>query len=414
MTSRERVITALRHEEPDKVPIDFGGMRSTGIMAIAYNRLKDYLRIEGGETLVYDVVQQLAQPEDEILDLFEVDVIDLGRAFLTEPNDWRPWTLPDGSPAKVPAWFKPSSDGARGWVAKSEDGTVIGRMPAGVEYFSQAFWPLAETEDLPELDRLDEHERKVTWMALPSPPWHLTLETDEDWAALGARARELRESTDRAIMGAFGGNLLEGGQFLCGIGRFLELLAGNRPFAEALLDKLVEGYMETLPKFLETVGPHIDLIQMGDDLGAQTGTQISPRMYRELFKPRHRHIYGYIRDHFDGFLFMHSCGSLREVIPDLIDVGVQVLNPVQTNAAGMDAAELKREFGRDLTFWGGGCDTQGALAHGTPDEVRQQVRERLDIFREGGGYVFNQIHNILSNVPPQNVVAMFDAAKEYR
>jgi uroporphyrinogen decarboxylase len=432
MTSRERVLVALRHQQPDRTPIDFGGMRSTGATAIAYNRLKKYLGVAGGETRVYDVVQQLAQPEDEILDLFEVDVIDLGRAFLTEPEDWKPWTLPDGSPAKIPTWFCPEPDGKGGWVARAEDGTIIGRMPAGVEYFSQAFWPLAETHDLRELERLDEHKKKVTWMALPSPPWHLRLPTspppplpagegsgagdapEDDWALLARRANELYESTDRAIMAAFGGNLLEGGQFLCGIARFLEDLAGDRRWAEALLDKLVEGYMAALPKFLEAVGPYIQIIQMGDDLGTQTGLQISPRMYRDLFKPRHRHIYGYIRDHFDGFLFLHSCGSLREIIPDLIDVGVQVINPVQTNAAGMDPAELKREFGRDLSFWGGGCETQGVLAHGTPEQVRTQVRERLRIFGEGGGYVFNQIHNVLSNVPPENVVAMFEAAKEYR
>lgn len=414
MTSRERVLAALRHGQPDKTPIDFGGMRSTGATAIAYNRLKRHLGMAGGETRVYDVVQQLAQPEDEILDLFEADVIDLGRAFLTAPEDWQPWTLPDGSAAEIPAWFRPDPDGAGGWVARSEEGTIIGRMPAGVEYFSQAFWPLGQTHDLRELERLAEHKRKVTWMALPSPPWHLRLKMDEDWVALGQRAKELYESSDRAIMAAFGGNLLEGGQFLCGIARFLEDLAGDRRWAEALLDKLVEGYMEALPKFLEAVGPYVQIIQMGDDLGTQTGPQVSPRMYRELFKPRHRHIYGYIREHFDGFVFMHSCGSIRELIPDLIDVGVQITNPVQTSAAGMDPVELKREFGRHLAFWGGGCETQGVLAHGTPEQVREQVRERLCILGEGGGYVFTQIHNILSNVPPENVVAMFEAAKEYR
>ncbi|MBM3498141.1 MAG: methyltransferase, partial [Armatimonadetes bacterium] len=184
----------------------------------------------------------------------------------------------------------------------------------------------------------------------------------------------------------------------------------ERKLAEAVMDLLLEAYLEVLPRFLEAVGPYVQIIQVGDDLGTQTGLQISPEMYRRLIKPRHRILYAYIREHFDGFLFLHSCGSLRELLPDLIEVGVQIINPVQTSATGMDPAELKREFGRDLCFWGGGCETQSTLRLGTPEAVAAEVRERVRIFSKGGGYVFNQVHNVLSDVPPENVVAMFRAA----
>lgn len=391
------------------MPVDFGGMRSTGIMAIAYNRLKAHLRLDE-ETLVYDVVQQLAQPSDAVLDRFHVDCVDLGRAFLTGPEDWQDWMLPDGSASKAPRYFRPETDGAGGWQVRALDGTVFGVMPKGTEYITQACRPLEHITSPDQIGDLAPHKVKVTWMALPSPPWHLDLSTDDGWVELRTQARQLHETTDRAIMAAFGGNFMEGGQFLVGMARFLEMLAAEPELADAILDALFEDYMAVLPRFLDAVGPYVQLIQVGDDLGTQTGPQISPDMYRRFFKPRHQALYSYIHDHFDGFLFLHSCGSLRELLPDLIDVGVQVINPVQTSAAGMDPAELKREFGKDLAFWGGGCETQTTLRTGTPDEVAAQVRERIRIFSEGGGYVFNQVHNVLSDVPPENVVAMYEAA----
>jgi uroporphyrinogen decarboxylase len=409
MTSRERVCAALRHEETDRAPIDFGGMRSTGIMAMAYNRLKAHLGLEE-ETLVYDVIQQLAQPSDALLDRFHVDVVDLGRAFLTSPEDWSDWTLPDGTMGKVPTYFHPVSDGKGGRQVVADDGTVFGRMPVGAYHLSQCYWPLASLESPDRIGDLSEHAKKVTWMTLPSPPRHLDVMTEEGFAALRDTARRFSQSTDRAIMVAFGGNFLEGGQFLCGMARFLEMLAGEPKLAHALLDQLLQWYMQVLPRFLEAVGPHVQLIQVGDDLGTQQGPQMSPAMYRRFIRPRHRVLYSYIRDHFDGFLFLHSCGGIRPLLPDLIEVGVQIVNPVQTSAKGMDPVELKREFGRDLTFWGGGCETQTVLRQGTPEEVAAQVRERVRIFSQGGGYVFNQVHNVLSDVPPENVVAMYEAA----
>jgi uroporphyrinogen decarboxylase len=190
-------------------------------------------------------------------------------------------------------------------------------------------------------------------------------------------------------------------------------LLDNPRKVSALLDKLVEMHVENLEKFLDAVSGHVQIVVMGDDLGTQLASQVSPQMYQEIFKPRHRQIYERVRRRSGMHLFLHSCGAIADLLPDLIDIGVEIINPVQTSAAGMDPARLKREFGKDITFWGGGCDTQTVLPNGTPDEVEAHVRERLKIFSPGGGFVFNQIHNIMPNVPPQNIEAMYRAVRNY-
>jgi len=415
VTGRERVLCAISHREPDKVPIDLGAMRSTGITAVAYSQLKKYLGITAGSTDVYDVVQQLALPEDPILDYVEADVIDLGRAFLTASEDWKDFTLPDGSPAKIPSYarFEPDSEG--GWLARSEDGTVIGTMPQGAFYLSQTCFPLQDWDgrDLSALENLPELMGKVTWSAFPTAPWHEPL-TKGHLMEIRRRAKRLCETTESAIMAAFGGNLLEWGQYLCRNDQFLVDLVENPRKVEALLDKLTEMHLENLEKFLDAIEGYVQVIQMGDDLGTQLALQISPQMYRRFFKPRHKLIYERVRKRAGLHLFLHSCGAVADLLPDLIEIGVEIINPVQTSARGMDPERLKREFGKDLTFWGGGCDTQRVLPRGTEDEIKEHVRRRVEIFAPGGGFVFTQIHNILPNVPPQNIVAMVEAAKTYR
>lgn len=416
MTSRQRVLAAIAHQETDRVPVDFAGMRSTGISAVAYNRLKAHLSLSH-PTLLFDVVQGLAQPDESVLDLVGADVVDASRGWFTEPQDWRDWILPDGSAARVPAWFEPEEDGAGGFRIRGDDGRVIGVMPRGQGYVTQTHWPLApKSEDdarfpFRNADDLPGAMQQVTWARLGCAPWHPRF-GEERWGQMRQRALELRSRTDRAIMCAFGGNLLEWSEFLRGFGVFLEDLAGRPREAHRLLDALTELHLRNLAKFIEAVGDVVDIVQMGDDLGTQHGPQISPAMYREFFLPRHRLIYGLVRERSQMKVFLHCCGGVRPLIPSLIEAGVEILNPVQTSAAGMAPRELKREFGKDLTFWGGGCETQSTLIHGTPAQVRAEVRERVGIFSEGGGYVFNQVHNILDDVPAQNVVAMFEAARE--
>ena len=415
MTRRERVLAALDHREPDRIPVDLGAMRSTGISAVAYGRLKRHLGFSGGSIDVYDVIQQLARPEQAVLDYFDTDVVDLGRVFLEDDADWKPFVLPDGQAARVPSYINFISDGAGGRLALAGDGTPIGAMPADSFTVDQTVFPLLEWdgEDLSVLGRLAEYQNHVTWAALPSPPHHLPP-TPENLAEIRRRANDLRETTDYALMVGFGGNLMEWGQFLRRMDQFFIDLAASPGTAIALLDKLVESHLAALNRLLPAVDGAVDIIQMGDDLGTQNALEISPRMYREIFKPRQKILFDFIKKRSNLRVFLHSCGAIADILPDLIEVGVDIINPVQTSAKGMDPARLKREFGKDIVFWGGGCDTQRVLPLGSSSEIAGHVRERIETLAPGGGFVFTQVHNILPHVPPENISAMVEAVRKFR
>lgn len=406
MTSRERVLAAVDHREPDRVPIDLGGHRSSGMMAIAYHRLKQHLGISTGDIYVYDFVQQLAAIEPEVLDRFGVDTVELGRGFALQPEDWHDWVLPDGTPCKIPAHIHPVRVGDD-WHVYHEDGTLIAIQKAGCLYFEQTCHPLAESDD-EEFADLDAPLSKVMWSALGSPPAPIGYD-DEGLRALTEGARALRASTERAIIGLFGGNLLELGQFLFRNDNFFLLLAGEPRRAHRFLDAAVEMHLANLERFLGAVGPYIDIVMFGDDLGMQTGPQISPRMYAEFFQPREKAMWGRAKELADVKVMLHSCGGLYPLIPGLIDAGLDILQPVQTTCADMEADRLKREFGRDLCLWGGGSNTRDVLPYATPREVAEDVRRRVEVLAPGGGFVFQQIHNVMADVPPANVVAMLEA-----
>lgn len=391
MNARERVMAALRHEVPDRVPVDLGGMRATGITALAYRRLKEHLGITEGDICVYDTGQQLAVVEPPILELFGLDVVPLD---LDQLRGWQPYTLPDGHPARIVAGFT-TETAPDGSLYQLEDGRRVRYRPPSSHYFYRIYYPLAEATTPADIERFS--------------PWTYT---DEELTLLCDRARYLYQNTDYAIIGNFGGSILEAGQDLRGWEQFMIDLARGGPFLEAFLEKLTEFHLASLARYLDAVGSYIQIIVMVDDLGTQHGLQISPQMYRRWIKPCHTRIYGYVRQHYpEVYVFLHSCGSIYPLIPDLIEAGVQILNPVQISAAGMDPVRLKREFGEDLTFWGGGCDTQHTLPRSTPEEVVAEVKRLLDIFAPEGGYVFNQVHNIQADVPPENIVAMLETAR---
>jgi uroporphyrinogen decarboxylase len=405
MNSRERVLTALRHQEPDRVPVDLDGMASTGIMAMAYNRLKAHLGMTGGETKVYDVSQQLAHPEPPILSRFGVDVLPLPRApmgFDPEHPSWKPWTLPDGSPALIPSGLYPVQDKSGDWLILDDAGRILRRLPAGGFYYDLVYHPLSEATTVAEIEA-----------------YELPAISDAQLGWLHREAHRLYETTDKAIMGHFGGSILEAAQGLRGWERFMMDMALEPTLAEALAQKLADRYLAEVPRYLEAVGDYVQIIQIGDDLGTQRGPQMSPEMYRRIIKPCHRQVIEGIKAHSSArgrpspYIFLHSCGSIYRLIPDLIEIGVDILNPVQISAAEMDPVRLKREFGRDIVFWGGGADSQHVLPYAAPQEVRQHVRELIEIFAPGGGYVFCQVHNIQAHVPPANVVAMFEAALQF-
>jgi uroporphyrinogen decarboxylase len=411
MTSRERVLAAIEHRQPDRVPVDLGATPSSGISAMAYGKLKTHLGFDSGHTRVYDVVQQLAQPEDAILDRLGIDAVDIGRAFNAEDADWYDITLADGQTAQYPAWFHPEQQPDGAWTAKMPDGLAIARQPAGGAFYDQTYFPYLDGYPS-DYGELPVEMGRILWAALVHSPWDHAGESDF-WDNLRRRAIALRESSDRALMIVCGCNLFEWGTFLRRIDNFLMDLFVDQDNVERLLDELMACHMATLEKVCAAVGDVADILRFGDDLGMDSGPFMPPEIYRKLFKPRHTQLCDYVHGNSSMKTFLHCCGSIYELMPDLIEAGYDVINPMQTNCRDMEPERLKEEFGNDITFWGGGCDTRTVLNRENPAGVRRHVLERLAILAPGGGFVFNTVHNILPEVPPENVVAMFEAIEEF-
>ena len=412
--SKDRVLASLNHLQPDQIPIDFGGHRSSGIAAMAYPKLKKALGISSGDIYVHDIIQQLAIVEPDVLDAVGADVVELGRGFLLSDSDWKDWELPDGTPCKIPVFINLEKRGAD-WFLQSDTGIDLGIMKKGCFFFEQLNFPWAgRNPDEQDFSDLEEAFAQGMWTATPAPPG-LDQMTDEGFAELAKGAEKLRESTDRAIIGLFGGNLFEVPQFLYGMENYFMHMAMYPEGCKRLSQALVDYYLPRLERFLEAVGPYIDVILFGDDLGSQGGPQMSTEMYREYFKPWHSILWNKAKElapHVN--VHLHCCGGIEPLLSDLIDAGLDSSNPVQISCAGMDPAHLKQTYGDSFTFWGGGCDTRQILPFGTPEEVRKNVRELVSIFHPGGGFVFQQVHNIMADVPPENIVAMFDEVNRIR
>ena len=407
MNSRERVLAALNHRQPDRVPIDFNGTRSSGISAIAYARLREKLGLPPKPLYVYDIIQEIAIVDEDMLSLFGVDTVELGRAFSLDEKDWVDWRLPNGLPCKIPAWNRPQREAGR-WVLRSQSGRILAQMPDGALYFDQTYWPFAQGDRPPEAENPAEVMGESMWTAITSPPGPL-VEGPDGEQKLAEGARKLRQSTDRAIVASFGGNMLELGQFLYRNDNFFLILASEPKRAHAFLEKAMNMYLAKLERYLRAVGPYIDVILFNDDLGMQTGPQISKRMYRELFKPYNQTMWKRAKQLSPVKVLLHCCGGVRELLPDLIEDGLDAINPVQISSRGMEAAGLKADFGKDLTFWGGGCDTSQILPRGTPEQVREHVKKQVSILNLSGGFVFQQVHNIQADVPAENIITMMEA-----
>ena len=410
MNSRERILAAIDHTEPDRVPLDIGATPSSGFSAIAYSNLCHYLKVDG-EVKIYDVVQQLAEPEDWCLNRFGIDVVDVARACHRSPTDWKKSILPDGSPALIPEWFNPQETASGEKQVFDESGDMLARMPQGATFYDQTFFPYLE--DYPdEYSGLPVAMQKVLWSYLAQSPWQHAARP-EFWQELRRICLELRANTDRALFMGLGCNMFEWGTFLRRIDNFLMDIVAEPEEVEPLLDALLAIHLQTLEKACHYLGDIIDIFRFGDDLGMSTGPFMSPQTYRRLFKPRHTQLVTYLKEHSNAKAFLHSCGSIYKLLPDLIEVGYDIINPVQTNCTDMEPRRLKQEFGASITFWGGGADTSTILNHGSPAEVRRHVLERLEIFSPGGGYIFNSIHNIMPDVPPVNIIAMLNALREF-
>ncbi|HJL54034.1 MAG TPA: uroporphyrinogen decarboxylase family protein [Arenicellales bacterium] len=415
MKSRERIQCALNHQEPDCVPIDFGGHRSSGIAAIAYAKLKKALGISSGGIYVYDMIQQLAIIEPEVLDAVGSDVVELGRGFMLDDNDWQDWVLPDGTPCKIPGFINVDKRGNHSYL-HSDDGVDLAIQTEGCLYFEQLHWPwLDQNPDEQDFSDLEDALKYTMWTGIPGIP---TLgvhfpPTDEGYQQLADGVRKMRESTDRAIVGLFGGNLFEVPQFLYRNDNYFMHMGRHPEGCERLSQSLCNFYMPRLERWLEAVAPYIDVVLFGDDLGGQGGPLISQDMYRRYYKPWHTKLWQRVKELAPNVnIHMHTCGGIEPLLNDLIEAGLESANPVQITCKGMEPEHLKRNYGDRFTFWGGGCDTQHVLSSGTPDQVRENVRELVSVWAPGGGFVFQQVHNILADVPPENIIAMFEAVRE--
>jgi uroporphyrinogen decarboxylase len=403
MNSRERILHSINHRQPDRIPIDLGSSTVTGISATAYNNLKKHLKIEK-PTRVFDVVQQLASVDMEIIDLLGVDALDVNR-LSTEDGDWHEVKLADGSIAEYPDWFRPVKADDGSWFTTDEEGTVLSKMPAGATFFDQMHFPYEE--GYPDnFEKFRDALKKISWVT------H-SHSTNLNSSEFREKLITLKESTNKALVMSGGVKLLELGFFIRRMDNFLmDLMLDEKKLSE-MLDILVDMHLSGLEKKCSSVGDLVDVIRFGDDLGMTSGPFMDLGTFRKLFKPRYKILCDYVKKHSNMKIFMHSCGSIKQFIPDLIEVGFDILNPVQTNCYEMDLVTLKKEFGRDITFWGGGADTASVINRAKPEDVRRDVLNRCEILSKDGGFVFAPIHNILSEVPPQNIMAAYNAVKEF-
>lgn len=380
-TSRSRVEAALNHKEADRVPYDLGGTILTGINQHTYRRLREHLGLPDVPIVIEDMHQQLAKVDEDMKARLKVDVWGInpgGVPGATPP----PWTEND--------YHKIIDEWGIEWWMPVEGGF----------YFDMRRHPLAEKGTLADLE-------KVRW---PDPKHPTRFE------GMAARADELMNRRQVAyVLGRNAPGVWEISLWMRGFENFFCDMVENVAFAEALMDKICEIKMQYWAKALEILGPNVMMISEADDLASQNACLCSPAMYRKFIKPRHTKLFAFIKKHakVPVKIFYHSCGAVAPLIPDLIESGIDILNPVQVSATGMDTKELKKHFGKDLTFYGGGVDTQRVLPRGTPQQVKDEVRRRIDDLAPGGGFIFNTVHNIQADVPPENIVAMWEALQEF-
>lgn len=408
MTSRERVLAALNHQEPDRVPIDFGSHASSSISILAYLKLKNALGITEGLPKIYHVWGQIPDIEPAVLDRMHSDTVQLHRyrSSLGIRNvAWKEWEVLPGKKVLVSEEFNPRLDegGDTCWY---EGDTLIARLPATrMHGFTLMNSPLSESQTAADIDRFFD---------TPGEGNHISRlrVSDEEAAWLKTESARLRAESDRAIVGMYG-TVIENAQGILGWDELFVRLIEDLDLARHFLDRLTDSLLAGLKKYLAAVGDNLDVIVIGDDLGSQKAPLLSAEMYRETLLPYHRKLIDAIRRNSKAFVLFHSDGSMMPFFRDLIDAGVQAFNPVQTDAAGMDPAIIKKRFGREITIWGAGSDTHSILFKGSTEQVIEDVQRRLRILAPGGGFVFNQIHNILAETRARNVIAMYDYVHEH-
>ncbi len=416
LTSRERVHLALSHQEADRVPLDLGASPVTGMQVDTVYQLRQALGPDAPSTpvKVVEPYQMLGEIKPDLMDALGIDVIGLGKPstmFGYRNEGWKPWTTFAGTPVLVPAGFNTKPDENGDILMYPEGDRSVppsGRMPKGGFYF----------DSIPRQLPLDDHKLNLEDNLEEFGPI-----SDTDLAYLGREAERIWTQTDKAVLANFGGTAF--GDIALVPGPWLKHPKGirdveewyvstvtRRDFIYKIFERQCEIGIKNLAKIHGVVGNRVTAVFLsGTDFGQQTGPFVSPKAYRDLFKPFNKVVNDWVHKHTTWKTFIHSCGSVRALIPDFIEAGFDILNPVQCSAAGMAPEQLKKEFGERVTFWGGGVDTQQTLPFGTVEDVRKEVSARLKIFGKGGGYVFNTTHNVQAGVPIENVLAMYETVR---
>ena len=379
MTSRERVLKALNHEDPDRVPIDLGGFQ-TGIHRDAYRDLITHLGYKE-DIVILDAVQQIVKPSERVLERFRVDT----RYVCAQ--------APEGYKGGIVQ----NRRGGRLWHDLRDEFGVVWSMPDDEpNYMDISLHPLAG----------------ATTADLADYPFPNGADPTR-FRGVREEALRLHRETPYALCTGISGVVYEICWYLRGLERWFEDLLERPEFCEALLDRILGYWLDFETGFMKAVGDIVDVVMIGDDLAGQEGPLFSPGLYRRLVKPRQKRLVRHLKSLTRAKIWYHTCGDASALLPDLIDNGIDILNPVQVGLKGMDPQSLKTRFGRNLTFWGGGIDAQHVLPFAAPAGVREAVRANIEAFKPGGGYIFNNVHNIQKGVPPENIVALFDAAFEF-
>jgi len=379
MTPRERLLTALDHRQGDRVPIDLGG-NQTGIHKFAYQKLIDLLGLKE-DIVIMDAVQQLAMPSEAVLERLGVDTRYV-------------WA---GGAKSFKGGIVQNRRNGRLWHDLTDEFGITWSMPDDYPYY------------------MDISNSPLAGMSIEQIGDYPFPKGDDPTRFEGLRDRvmQLRRQTPYPVISGISGVVYEICWYMRGLENLFIDMIEQPAILEAIIDRTLEFWLGWFRLFMDEVGDVVDVIMIGDDLAGQDGPLFPPKLYRSIVKPRQKRLVQYIKSRTKAKIWYHSCGSIIEYIPDLLDNGIDILNPVQVSARGMDPRWLKATYGDRLVFWGGGIDSQHILPRATPQEVRQHVRRNVEAFKPGGGYVFNNVHNIQADVPPENVLSMFDAALEF-
>lgn len=380
MNSRERVRLALNHKEPDRVPFDLGGTVLTSMHHIVYKGVREKLGLPAIEPRIMDIFQQIVEIDDDLRELWPTDVTNVAprssATFRIEINT-----------TDLPGYDFFHDEFGIGW-----------RKPKDGGFFYDMFdHPLSGP---------------ITKETIDNYPWPDPVDPAR-FEGLAERAEEVAESGQAVILGGLTAGFMEITAWTRSFADYYADLAGDPELIGYLMDKIIDLKLQYWEVALPMVGEYADVVQEADDFAGQFRMLFSPKTFRKMMTPRQKYLFGRIHELTDAKIFFHSCGAIRPVIPDLIENGVDIINPVQVSATGMDPFDLKKDFGKDLVFWGGGVDTQRILGDGSPQEVRDDVKRNIEALAKDGGMIFAAVHNIQPNVPPENVIAMYEAFREF-